>query len=46
MKDLQKLAGAKILSKKEQQDIKGGLACWADVYLCPPGTTCINHLCR
>ncbi|WP_164977405.1 hypothetical protein [Ancylomarina salipaludis] len=49
MKKLQKLAGVKTLSKKEQQTIKGGfkgsIPCQKDG-LCPEGYTCItNNIC-
>ena len=37
MKDLKKLKGAKMLSKKEQQVIKGGKPC---LYFCAPMATC------
>ncbi|WP_320019064.1 hypothetical protein [Labilibaculum manganireducens] len=45
MKDLQKLNGAKILSKKEQQMVKGGRAC-NNEYPCPSGYSCINYICK
>ncbi|MUP39719.1 hypothetical protein [Labilibaculum euxinus] len=46
MKYLQKLAGAKILSKKEQQTVKGGkMQCYADG-TCPAGWTCIHGTCE
>ncbi|MUP39717.1 MULTISPECIES: hypothetical protein [Labilibaculum] len=46
MKDLQKLNGAKILSKKEQQTVKGGkMQCYADG-TCPAGWTCISGTCE
>ncbi|MUP39718.1 hypothetical protein [Labilibaculum euxinus] len=46
MKDLQKLAGAKILSKKEQQTVKGGkLGCDTN-NPCPDGYKCIGGTCE
>ena len=46
MKNLEKLTGVKLLSKKEQQAVKGGLACWGDIFPCPDGEICVNRLCR
>ena len=46
MKDLQKLAGAKILSKKEQQEVKGGkMQCPVDGK-CPSPMQCIDGICQ
>lgn len=46
MKKLQQLTGAKILSKKEQQSVKGGkLGCDLN-NLCPQGYTCIGGTCE
>ena len=47
MKDLQNLAGTKILSKKEQQSIKGGYSpsfC-AEGGICPAGGYCEGVIC-
>lgn len=48
MKKLLNLKGAKLLSKKELKNVKGGLACgWPDDY-CPGDTYCdrATGLCR
>ncbi|WP_164977427.1 hypothetical protein [Ancylomarina salipaludis] len=46
MKKLQNLTEAKILSKKEQQVVKGGkMQCYADG-TCPAGWTFINGTCE
>jgi len=50
MKKLQELNGIKVLTKKEQKFIKGGLACRPDGG-CPSGTHCcysgqFEGLCR
>ena len=48
MKKLKNLKGAKILSKNEQQQVKGGkLRCsWGeDGYYCPPGYMCVGKEC-
>ncbi|MUP39716.1 hypothetical protein [Labilibaculum euxinus] len=47
MKDLQKLNGAKILSKKEQQTVKGGHGVRTCNYNsnCPEGSLCIEGIC-
>jgi len=49
MKDLQSLTGVKILSKKEQQSVKGGVAypqgpC-SEGGLCPSGRHCEGGTC-
>ena len=41
MKNLKNLKGAKLLSKNEQQSIKGGKR----LCPCPPGQVCINGVC-
>jgi len=46
MKDLKKMKGVKILSKKEQKAIKGGYACREPEMWCPPGSICVDGLCR
>ena len=47
MKELKNLANAKILSKKEQLSVIGGL--WDDFPRCPPpckeGYECVNGIC-
>lgn len=45
MKDLQKLTGAKILSKKEQQMIKGGQYCLS-INDCGWHAKCVDSTCR
>jgi len=46
MKDLKKLKGAKILSKKEQISIKGGKIYCGDGKPCPVGTICNGTWCE
>jgi len=48
MKDLQSLTGAKILSKKEQQSVKGGdypIGMCGPEGNCGPGTYCVGPIC-
>ncbi len=47
MKKLQDLTEAKILSKKEQQSVKGGFGVQRckSTYQCPEGYLCVDGLC-
>lgn len=47
MKDLQNLTGAKILSKEEQQVVKGGVHkdCYHNPDICGPEEYCDGHVC-
>lgn len=45
MKNLKNLRGAKVLSKEEQQVLKGGVR-YCDIYNpCGPGMECIGGIC-
>ena len=46
MKELKNLANAKILSKKEQQSVKGGKRQCNPDGTCPTGWTCIGGTCE
>ena len=47
MKELEKLKGAKMLSKKEQKKVKGGndFLCENGGMLCPRPLICIDRVC-
>lgn len=47
MKELEKLKGAKMLSKKEQKAVKGGIGflCEDGGHICPYPAECIDRVC-
>ncbi len=45
MKNLKNLKGAKLLSKNQQQSIKGGRKYCNQQQDCPEGYACMNNMC-